>query len=186
MIKKAFYLLVSLNCFLSLQPKANSDVSKMQTIDNPLKISYHKDSFGNICIEAKKLKSSDFIKNLEFFLQEKKHKLKSKSFLVEVPRKFSALSPKLKELGFQLHHTNTEKEIWIIINGSPMPEALTCVGGAFTLIFNTDGNVLIIADRYKKQKIEGEDYYRTILPGGSIKGNYPFWPLYAKHRKKGA
>ena len=61
---------------------------------------------------------------------------------------------------------------WVVQNDSPMPAAFTAIGGAFSLVFNDDGNVLVVADRFRKDPATQESL--TWLPGGSVNlGEHP-------------
>jgi hypothetical protein len=134
----------------------SSSLCGMQlTFDKDIKqtegVHWQRDNFDNIwpCIqeiapEQREQKLKAFIATLA--PQEKGH-----AFLFKLPHK-ETIS------GAEFFHADEKESLWIIKNGSPIPQPKTAISGGRVAVLR-EGKILVIEDKNIKGKI--------MLPGGS-------------------
>lgn len=169
---KSIYTAVVLASCLATQVSATVQQFEEEKQDPATGIYFKLDQFGNPNITQKIFENKEALDplgdRLEKFYLMHREKYIGKAFIARIPRENSDVTPHLKKAGFKLYYADTDREEWVISNGSTMPAAYTAIGGAFALVFNDRGEVLIEADCTKKQNVDNTRVHKLWLPGGSI------------------
>ena len=176
-IKSLSITLTALSCLITQLCSSEQHLQDEQQ-DQETGIFFRLDKFGNPHTTDTNFQNSDdlitFAGRLTDFYESNKERYVKKAFMVRIPRSYARVTEGLKDSIFSFYFGNNQYEVWIHVNESPMPSAFTAIGGAFALVFNEKGDVLIVADRFRKQKV-GDAYIHSLwIPGGSIdKGELP-------------